>query len=165
MRSPCSQSEALREERQLLTDWIADTTTTDEHIRSVTEVAAAVQDRLEDADFALKRQLVELLNCTLANLMAMQYDDGDNQGIDSICLDGGSQAPVAFAPPRTRSVMGMRRMAPGAYGSTTGGSVHLRLAGTRHWHRSGPRHTLAPARCLRRAGRFRVARKPCVSCR
>ena len=83
-------------------------------------------------------------NCTLANLMAMQYDDGYNQRIDSIYPDGGYPAPVAFAPPRTRSVMGMRRMAPGAYGSTTGGSVHLRLAGTRHRHRSGPRHTLLP---------------------
>ncbi len=68
VRSPCTQSEVLREERQLLTDRIADTTTTDEHIRSVTEVAAAVQDSLEDADFALKRKLVELLNisCSLA---------------------------------------------------------------------------------------------------
>ncbi len=63
-----SQLEALREERQLLTDRIADTTISDEHIHSVTEAAAAMQDRLEDADFALKRKLVELLNisCSLA---------------------------------------------------------------------------------------------------
>ena len=105
-----------------------------------------------------------LSSCTLANLMAMLYDDGYKQGTDSICLDGGSQAPVAFAPPRTRSVMGMRRMAPGAYGSATVRSVHLRMAGTRHRQRSSPRHLLAPARCLRRAGQFRVARKPCLSC-
>ncbi len=109
-------------------------------------------------------QLAIVVYCTLANLMAMQYDVGYKQGTGSLCLEGGSRAPVAFAPPRTRSVMGMRRMAPGAYGSATVRSVHLHIAGTRHRHWSSPRHPLAPARCLRRAGQFRIARKPCLSC-
>jgi site-specific DNA recombinase len=63
-----TQLEALQQERQMLEARIAHTTITDEHIRSVTEVAALVQDNLDTADFALKRKLVELLNitCSLA---------------------------------------------------------------------------------------------------
>ena len=63
-----AQLAALRDERQVLVNRIAQTMITDEHIVSITELAAFVRDELDNADFALKRQLVEALNiwCTLA---------------------------------------------------------------------------------------------------
>lgn len=62
------QLAALYDERQQLIDRIAHTTITDEHILSMAELTDEVRDELANADFSLKRQLVEQLQmwCSLA---------------------------------------------------------------------------------------------------
>jgi aspartokinase len=56
------QLTTLQDEKQRLLDSIAETMITDEHMQSITEFAAQIRDKLSNADFALKRQLMEALN-------------------------------------------------------------------------------------------------------